>query len=342
MRRALQLAANGRGTTSPNPMVGAVIVDPDGNIIGEGWHRKFGGPHAEVNAVRSVANRSLLPESTIYVTLEPCSHYGKTPPCADLLVECGFRRVVVGSTDPNEKVSGRGIRRLTDAGIEVRVGVLEQECRELNKKFMTAHSLQRPYVLLKWACSKDMFLDCQRHSGEPAPRFSTPLTSLLVHRLRSEYDAIMVGSSTAINDNPRLDTRLYPGRSPRKAVIDGQGRLTPELNIFHTPGTLIITSTPDHPAKEKAEIITSADSHNIRQILSELSQRGISSVMVEGGATLLQAFIDSGLWDEARIEIAPLLLGNSGRTPMHIPEGVTSSTEIDRNVIINVKNRQIE
>lgn len=338
MRRALQLAANGRGSTSPNPMVGAVIAGPDGRIIGEGWHRRFGGPHAEVNAVRSVSDKELLRESTIYVTLEPCSHHGKTPPCADLLIECGFRRVVAGSLDPNEKVAGRGIRRLRDAGIEVTVGVLEKECRELNKVFMTAHSLHRPYVLLKWACSSDCYLDCKRSKGEQAPRFSTPLTSVIMHSLRSRADAIMVGSETVLNDDPRLDTRLYPGPSPIKIIADRRGRITPDAGLFSTGETIIITENSAHPASTKAEIILTEKNQPIADILPMLFERGISSVMVEGGATLLKAFTACGCWDEARIEIAPFALGDSGRAPMEIPRGTTSSKKIDGNIIINVKN----
>lgn len=338
MRRALQLAFNGRGTTSPNPMVGAVIVGPDGRIIGEGWHRLFGGPHAEVNAVRSVSDKGLLPESTIYVTLEPCSHHGKTPPCADLLVDCGFRRVVIGSTDPNEKVSGRGIRRIRDAGIDVTVGVLEKECRELNKVFMTAHSLRRPYVLLKWACSSDGFMDCERTPEEQAPHFSTPLTSLIMHSLRAQTDAIMVGSETVIRDNPRLDTRLFPGPSPIKVIADRSGRINPEMRIFDTGKSVIITENPAHPAQSVAETVIIDNGCPIQEILTQLFEKGITSVMVEGGASLLNTFIHSGIWDEARIEIAPEVLGDKGKTPMEIPRGATSSVKINGNIIINVKN----
>lgn len=339
MRRAIQLAKNGYGSTSPNPMVGAVIVDPEGNIIGEGWHRKFGEAHAEVNAVNSVADKSILPQSTIYVTLEPCSHHGKTPPCAELLVNCKFRRVVIGTTDPNERVSGRGINRLREAGIEVCTGVLENECRAINPAFMTAHSLHRPYVLLKWACSADGYLDCNRSADEPAPKFSTPLTMTLMHRLRAGVDAIMIGSETALNDNPSLNTRLYPGRSPMKIIIDARGRIPPTLKIFSNSTPLIITSSQHHPAQNRAEILQMADPHNIAQILESLFKHGITSVMIEGGATLLKSVISSGLWDEARIEIASgISLGDCGRAHMNIPQGITSEFKLDCNTIINIKN----
>ena len=341
MRRALQLAQYGYGTTSPNPMVGAVIVDAQGNIIGEGWHRKFGEAHAEVNAVNSVADKSKLQESTIYVTLEPCSHHGKTPPCADLLVNCKFRRVVVGVTDPNERVSGRGINRLRDAGIEVITGILEEECRQLNPAFMTAHSLRRPYVLLKWACSRDGFLDCIRTNAEAAPKFSTPQTLSLMHRIRAGVDAIMIGSETALNDNPSLETRLYPGRSPKKIVIDSRARITPNLKIFSNSTPIIFTSSSNHPAQSHAEIVPLDDPHNIATILEELFNRSITSVMIEGGATLLNSVIASGLWDEARIEIAPeITLGKNGRAHMNIPAGITTCKAMNGNTIVRVKNHR--
>lgn len=336
MHRALQLAANGRGTTSPNPMVGAVIVC-DGRIIGEGWHRVFGGPHAEVNAVSSVADRELLRRSTMYVTLEPCSHYGKTPPCAELILKCGIPRVVVGSLDPNEKVSGRGVAMLRNAGVEVVVGVLEEQCKELNVKFMTAHSRRRPYVLLKWAMSADCFLDSVRAPGEPAPRFSTPLTSQAMHRLRSDYDAILVGADTVINDDPRLDVRDWPGRSPLKVVLDRRGRVPACSKLFASGKTLYFSSVmrSDIPS---AEIVLCDPSAGPEFVLSQLFSRGIVSVMVEGGAAVLGSFLASGLWDEARVEIGHKALGDSGRVAMTLPSGTVSSAKLDGNIIINVKN----
>lgn len=336
MRRALQLAANGRGFTSPNPMVGAVITGPDGSIIGEGWHRRCGGPHAEVNAVRSVADKELLSRSTIYVTLEPCSHYGKTPPCADMLVENHLRRVVIGCTDPNEKVSGRGIRRLRDAGIDVTVGVLEEECRDLNRIFMTAHTQRRPYVMLKWACSSDFYLDCERQPGSPAPRFSTARSLQTMHRLRAGFDAIMAGSSTVINDDPRLDLRLYPGRAPRKMIVDRRHRLGADRRVFSGEAPLYFS--PEPPADANCEWIACGADTGIADILSELFSRGITSVLVEGGPTLLRSFIACGIWDEARIELSPIALGSRGRHRMELPQGITTATREDQNMIINVKN----
>ena len=276
MRRCLQLARNGEGMTMPNPMVGAVIVH-DGRIIGEGWHRRYGGPHAEVNAVRSVRpeDETLLPLSTIYVSLEPCSHWGKTPPCAELLVEKGFRRVVVGCLDPNEKVRGRGIQRLREAGAEVVVGVLEKECRWLNRKFITFHTLHRPYITLKWAESADGFIDRMRNNradGEPV-KFSTPWTQMLVHKLRATHEAILVGRRTWELDQPSLTTRLWPGQSPQKVILSSSGT---------SPDALI---------------------------------RPYQSILVEGGAQTLQFFLDSDLWDEVYIEHSGIVLGGGVAAP---------------------------
>lgn len=335
MARALQLAANGRGQTSPNPMVGCVIV-ARGRIIGEGWHRRYGGPHAEVNAVNSVSDRSLLPEATVYVTLEPCSHYGKTPPCADMLVACGVKRVVVGCTDPNPRVSGRGLARLRDAGIEVETGVLEEECRRLNRRFFTAQTLHRPYVMLKWACSSDGFLDVCRDAGESAPHFSTPLTLMAMHRLRGCFDAILAGSTTVENDNPRLDTRLLPGRDPRRVIVARRGLISSEANIFKGPAPLYYST---HPApSENAEYVECSPEFGVAELLADLFGRGITSLMVEGGPTLLKSFIESGLWDDARIEISPVILGTRGRCRMSVPEGIKRFSSLDGNTIVHVSN----
>ncbi|WP_303409002.1 bifunctional diaminohydroxyphosphoribosylaminopyrimidine deaminase/5-amino-6-(5-phosphoribosylamino)uracil reductase RibD, partial [uncultured Duncaniella sp.] len=272
MRRALCLAGNGLLDASPNPMVGAVLVDPSGKIIGEGWHRRCGEGHAEVNAVASVADTSLLRNATMYVTLEPCSHYGKTPPCASLIIEKGIPRVVIGCLDPFEKVAGRGVRMLKDAGVEVVTGCLEKECLELNEKFVTSHRRKRPFVTLKWAESADGYID---------GKISTPLTSMLTHRLRATHDAILVGSGTVLADNPRLDTRLYAGHSPLRVILDRRGRVMDAVD-----GTTIIYR----------------EFSSLNDVLEDLYKRGITSVLVEGGAELHRSFIDSGLWDAMRIE----------------------------------------
>lgn len=297
MQRALELAAHGRGNTSPNPMVGAVVVAHDGRIIGEGYHRRCGQAHAEVNAIASVADadRHLLGESTIYVTLEPCSHWGKTPPCAQLIIDTGIRRVVVAAGDPFKEVAGRGIAMLRAAGIEVVTGVLAEESRQLNARFMTAHEQQRPWVTLKWAQSTDGYMDSDRPEGLPEC-FSSSLTSTLVHRLRSLHDAIAVGSGTVLADNPRLDCRLWHGRSPRPIIFDRR-KILKNSDIHTTlPATII-----------------SEDS--IGAALSTLYRQGITSLLVEGGATLLRAFITAGVWDIAHVETARRPLGNHGRCP---------------------------
>lgn len=288
MRRALQLARCGMGGASPNPMVGAVITDNHGHIIGEGYHRRCGEGHAEVNAVASVKDKSRLADSTIYVTLEPCSHYGKTPPCAKLIIDSGIPRVVVGCLDPFAQVSGRGIAMLRDAGIEVITGMLERECRELNRRFMTAHTLHRPFVTLKWAQSADGYMDRRRNVGETPQKFSDMLGSTLVHRLRSLHDAITVGTGTVLADRPRLDVRYWPGgRAPRKIINDRSG----------------------HIADYDAELLSEAD---METFLHRMYADGVTSLLVEGGPTLLRSFIDSGLWDDIRIEVSPEALGSAG------------------------------
>ncbi len=313
MRRALQLAAAGRGHVSPNPMVGAVIVAPDGRIIGEGWHKKYGGPHAEVNAVNAVSERDrcLLHHSTIYVTLEPCSHYGKTPPCAKLLTDIGIGRVVIAADDPNPKVSGRGIAMLRQAGITVETGLMARESCILNKTFMTAHMLRRPFITLKWAQSADGFLDQKRDGNNGAAKFSTPITSQIVHQRRATHDAIAVGANTALLDNPRLDTRLIAGPSPKRIIFDRH-------NLVNDDNCIHIT-------EDKA----------LDEILKTLySEHTITSLLVEGGSSLLQEFLSSGLWDEAYVEVSPTVLGAKGsvKAPtMDIsPESATPS---EKNII---------
>lgn len=343
MGRALQLAALAEGHTSPNPMVGAVVV-ARGRIIGEGYHRHCGGPHAEVWAVRSVAeaDRPLLPEATVYVTLEPCSHYGKTPPCADMLVDCGVARVVVGSLDPNPRVSGTGVERLRQAGIEVDVGVLEQRCFDLNRRFMTAQIRRRPYILLKWAQSADGYLDRRRDaSPDAAPTtFSTPLSLQDMHRVRSLHDAIVVGSSTIVADDPSLTVRNYAaGITPRPVVLDRRGRVPATSRVFASPEAIYVTSRSRTDLPATVTRIEVAPDEPLAAIVDRLYGLGITSLMVEGGARLLASFIEADLWDDARIEVAPLELGDRGTARIDMPRGAVNVARADdRNVIINVKN----
>lgn len=320
MARCIQLARCGRSHAAPNPMVGAVIV-ADGRIIGEGYHVRCGEAHAEVNAIKSVnpKDKTLLSQASIYVSLEPCSHYGKTPPCADLIISCGIPRVVVGCVDPFSEVSGRGIKKLRDAGISVTVGILEQECLELNRRFIVNHTTKRPYVILKWAQSSDGFIDRLRSSDNQVPVvFSNAHTSMLVHRQRAGVQAIMVGRRTALLDNPSLTVRHWPGESPLRIVLDRELSLPSTLRIFDGEiPTLIFTALADVPTRQGVEYVTLDFTQPILpQLLSELYKRRVQSLLVEGGACLLQSFIDADLWDEVHVETAPFLLKNGVQAPI--------------------------
>lgn len=314
MRRCIQLAQNGFCNAAPNPMVGAVIVC-DGKIIGEGYHIRCGEAHAEVNAIRSVKDESLLKRSTIYVSLEPCSHYGKTPPCADLIIEKQIPRIVIGCQDPFARVAGQGIRKLQDAGREVIVGVLEKECRYLIRRFITFHTLHRPYITLKWAESQDRYLDRIRENGSPVI-LSTPLTSMLVHKKRAEHSAIMVGTRTALLDNPSLNVRHWFGPSPVRVVLDRFRTLPDTLRLFDgSVPTLLFTEKAGEecPGAECIQV----DYHRdiLPQVLEVLHRRGLQSLLVEGGSQLLQSFIDAGLWDEIYVEESPELLQSGVKSP---------------------------
>ena len=331
MRRALQLARQGAGHTSPNPMVGAVIVDCDGSIIGEGWHRQCGQGHAEVNAIASVCDASLLKESTLYVTLEPCSHYGKTPPCARLIIERGIPRVVVGCLDPFKEVSGRGVALVQEAGVEVVVGVLEQECRQLNCRFMTAHTTGRPWVQLKWAQTADGFIALPPEAGENPLHMSTPVTMRLMHRQRSLCDAIVVGAATARIDNPLLTTRQWPGRSPLRVVLSHDLSIPDNSRMLHDGLPVIIYNSKKNETIGAVEYVkmNTDDSHTW---LEDLYRRGVTSVMVEGGTRVLQGMIDTGTWDEARIEVSPRRVGQGIAAPI-IQGRQVAQYHIDGNTI---------
>jgi diaminohydroxyphosphoribosylaminopyrimidine deaminase/5-amino-6-(5-phosphoribosylamino)uracil reductase len=321
MRRAIELARHGLGTTSPNPMVGAVIALPDGTIIGEGWHRRCGEGHAEVNAVASVADRSLLRDATIYVTLEPCSHYGKTPPCARLIIDCGIPRVVVGTLDPAPWVAGKGVAMLREAGVEVVTGVLEEECRAVNPVFMTAHTLGRPWVTLKWAQSLDGYIDRTRRPEEAPQRFSDAFTTMLVHRLRSLHDAIMVGSGTVITDNPSLTTRAWHGRNAMPVIADRRGRIALDSS------RLAICKPTDGAASATERKVIHLSESTPAEMLAHLKAEGITSLLVEGGAHLLQAFIDAGLYDYIQVETAPIALGSGVSAPT-LPGSLTPARSV--------------
>lgn len=339
MFRCLQLARQGGGYVAPNPMVGAVVVH-QGRIIGEGYHHRYGEAHAEPNAINSVKDQSLLKESTLYVNLEPCSHYGKTPPCAHLIVEKQIPRVVIGTTDPNPKVSGRGIQIMQAAGIDVQCGVLEEACRTLNKRFFYWQTEHRPYVLLKWAQTKDGFMDKVRGSREETPLLiSTPLTRQLTHKIRSENQAIMVSTNTAILDNPKLSLRHWAGKSPVRVVLDREGRIPADSFLFDQQLRTLVFTQNVRPNKDKLEYIEhdfSIDS--LKGILSKLAKMNIHSVMVEGGASLLNSFMAEGLWDEAMVEVSDKALGQGVKAPVLVSVCDHSET-VDNHLMLYYQNQ---
>ena len=333
MARCLQLAQLGGGFVSPNPMVGAVIVCND-RIIGEGYHRHIGEAHAEPNAIRSVKNKDLFSQSTLYVNLEPCSHYGKTPPCADLIVEKGIKRVVIGTLDPNPKVSGRGAEILCNAGVEVIVGVLGNECRTLNRRFFTFQIKKRPYILLKWAQTRDGFIDhCRSDNTMHALKISNNITQLLTHKMRSENMAIMVSTNTVLLDNPSLTLRYWFGKTPLRIAIDRKG-LIPESYLIKDGKVLTMIFTREKPAsKPNLEFVHIAEHEdNLPLILEALYEHNVHSVLVEGGAKLISSFISSGLWDEANIEISDVSIGEGVAAPV-----LHHASEVSRSLIDNHK-----
>lgn len=343
MRRCIQLARNGMYGAPPNPMVGAVIVCR-GTVIGEGYHRRCGEAHAEVNAIRSVKNRALLRESTIYVSLEPCSHYGKTPPCADLIIEMGIPRVVIGCADPFAKVAGRGIRKLREAGVDVTVGVLEAECRALNRRFMTFHTLRRPFVTLKWAESADGFIDRLRADDKERPfAFSTDYTRMWMHRERALHQAILVGTETAVADNPSLLVRDWPGASPLRLTLDRRGRLPSGLKIFDgsAPTRVYVDRNAGALPYEGLPGVTCVrvdfEGDVLRQVMDDLYGLSVQSLLVEGGSRLLSAFISAGLWDEIRIEQTADFLGEGVAAPIR-PRGVFRAETMDGHRIVYIES----
>jgi diaminohydroxyphosphoribosylaminopyrimidine deaminase/5-amino-6-(5-phosphoribosylamino)uracil reductase len=318
MQRCLELAALGIGNVNPNPMVGAVIVH-DGKIIGEGYHRQYGQAHAEVNAANAVLSKypdaeQLLQNSTIYVSLEPCAHYGKTPPCADLIIKHRIPKVVVGCRDPFDQVNGKGIDKLQAAGVEVISGVLEEECQWLNRRFFTRVQKKRPYVILKWAQTADGFFAPEEKkqfwiTGEESRR--------LVHKWRGEEDAILVGKNTVAIDNPQLNTRLWPGKSPKRVVIDRRLELSNDLNIYDQSVETIVFNEVKTDIEGKIKYIALEDFERFvpQYILFQLYLQDIQSVIIEGGAKTLESFIEAGLWDEARIFTGRSILGGGIKAP---------------------------
>ncbi|XOV92077.1 MAG: bifunctional diaminohydroxyphosphoribosylaminopyrimidine deaminase/5-amino-6-(5-phosphoribosylamino)uracil reductase RibD [Bacteroidota bacterium] len=299
MKRALQLAEGGMGTVSPNPLVGCVIVS-EGKIIGEGSHQAYGGPHAEVNAVNSVKDKDQLIGSTVYVTLEPCSHHGMTPPCSDLLITSKVSRVVIAARDNNPLVNGTGIKKLNSAGIKVEQGLLEDEALRQNKRFNTFFLKKRPYIILKWAQTADGFIARRDYSSK---WISNSSSRQLVHKWRTEEDAILVGRNTAHYDNPKLTSRDWQGKDPLRIVIDKDKSLNPTLNLFTDGKRTLVYTIKNSNQKGNVEWIKLTEKDFLSQLLTDLFQRKIQSLIVEGGSATLSQFISKGLWDEARVFI---------------------------------------
>ena len=312
MTRALELATLGRGKVSPNPMVGCVIVHED-RIIGEAYHQQYGKAHAEPNAIHSVEEPNLLPKSTVYVTLEPCAHFGKTPPCTQLLIEKQVKKVIVAVQDPNPLVAGKGIQILREAGIEVSVGLLESKAAAINKRFFTQIQKKRPYVILKWAETRDGFVARSDYSSK---WISNPHSRQLVHRWRTEEDAILVGTKTAAYDNPKLNVRDWKGKNPIRIVIDKQLTLDNNLSLFdHSQPTICYNLIKDD-AEDNLSFVQLNQDFGIKNILDDLYRRNVQSVIVEGGGILLQSFLGEELWDEARVFIGQYKFGQGIPAPL--------------------------
>ena len=368
MHRCLELAQLGAGYVAPNPMVGAVLVH-EGRIIGEGWHKEYGKAHAEVNCINAVQeeDRQFISQSILYVSLEPCAHYGKTPPCADLIIHYNIPRVVIGCRDPFKEVDGKGIEKLKAAGIEVETALLEQECRELNKRFFTFHTKQRPYIILKWAQTSDGYMApliplqgktleqvnkkissfINDTKAPPAEGFgearlfiSNEYSNILVHQWRSEEAAIMVGTNTALHDDPALTTRLWPGPSPVRLVIDLNLRLPVSLKVFDGSERTIVFNTIKEDEKPNLSFIKlDKEKQFVPQLMDVLYRLPFQSVLVEGGAALLQTFIESGVWDEARVIVnGELSIGNGLPAPVLKNEQLVMEEKISTDTISYFRN----
>jgi len=323
IQRCIELAKNGFGTTYPNPMVGSVIVY-NNEIIGEGWHRKAGEPHAEVNAINSIKDKSLLFKATIYVSLEPCSHFGKTPPCCDLIIANNIPNVVIGTVDPFAKVSGTGIKKLVEAGKKVTIGILEEECNELNKRFFTFHNKKRPYIILKWAESRDGFIaPLSKEKKEPV-WITNEYSRQMVHKWRSEEQAILVGTQTVLDDNPSLTTRDWAGNNPIRIVLDQNNRISKENHIFDSQAkTISITKDTINFKNNVAS-----------KIATFLFENNIQSVIIEGGRQTLQTFIDEAIWDEARVFKGNCSLSKGIKSPKIAFKNVQKQQILDDELLI--------
>jgi diaminohydroxyphosphoribosylaminopyrimidine deaminase / 5-amino-6-(5-phosphoribosylamino)uracil reductase len=333
MQRALDLAMLSLGSVSPNPLVGCVIVH-ENKIIGEGRHEVYGSAHAEVNAVASVKDKSLLPESTVYVNLEPCSHFGKTPPCADLLVSYHVKKVVIANADPNPLVNGKGISKLKDAGIEVVIGALEPKGRDLNKRFFTFIEKKRPYVILKWAETANGFMARKNFDSK---WISNEHSRKLVHKWRSEEDAVLVGSGTALHDNPALTVRDWLGRNPVRVVIDRYEKLPQSLSLFDGAQKTICYTTTRNESRENLEFVKLSEQSFLEELMTDLFKKNIQSVIIEGGSVTLQQFMNKNLWDELRVFTAPQKF-DSGITAPRISGNLISQESVFNDTLSIYRN----
>lgn len=318
MQRCIELAKLGMGNVAPNPMVGAVVVY-DNNIIGEGYHQQYGYAHAEVNAVNAVENKELLSKATLYVNLEPCAHFGKTPPCADLIIKYEIPNVVIGSVDFNSVVNGRGIEKLIKAGTDVTIGVLEEDCKELNKRFFTFHQKKRPYIILKWAQTADGFIDNRRSLSDNSKplQISSAESRTLVHQWRSQEQAIMVGTATALLDDPRLTVRGMEGKNPLRVCIDRELRIPRNFHLLDKSTPTLVFTAAKQLSETNLEFITIDFSLPVLpQIFNSLYARNIQSIIIEGGEQLLNSCIKSSLWDEARVFVSDKVIGDGVKAPV--------------------------
>ena len=337
IKRCFQLAKNGLGNVSPNPLVGCVLVTNE-QIIGEGFHQQYGGLHAEPNAILNVKDSSLFPKSTLYVNLEPCSHHGKTPPCADLIIEKGIKNVVICNLDPNPMVAGNGINKLQNAGINVITGVLEKEGLELNRRFFTFMTKKRPYIILKWAQTLDGFMDIDRTANSSDYWITNNRLKTLVHKWRTEEDAIMVGTNTVQTDNPLLTARQWNGKNPTRIVIDNSLRLDKNSAVFNSDAKTLVYTSKQEKSKDTIEYIQTDFSNLVPNMLNDLYQRGIQSVIVEGGKELLSSFISANLWDEARVLIGNKVFVKGLKAPK-LPISPERISSIDEDKVLFYRNR---
>jgi len=340
MHRCLELAVRGLGKVAPNPMVGCVIVGDNG-ILGEGHHDTFGGAHAEVNAINSVENKAALSTATLYVNLEPCAHHGKTPPCTDAIIASGIKNVVIGCSDPNPLVKGKGIEKLKEAGVSVEVGPLERDCMEVNKRFFTFHERKRPFIILKWAQSSDGFIDKKRTKEEAPAKITQDEVQIMVHLWRSQEQAIMVGTHTIIMDNPNLTARKVNGRSPTRIVLDKSLKIPADAHVFNKDAPTLIFTEQAAPANNGVEYMHIAfDAKLLQNMLTELYNRNLQSVIVEGGEKLLKSFIEKDLWDEAKVFYSAKALGEGVSAPS-FPFPSKGEIKIGDDTLILYRNRHM-